>query len=69
MFTIFFRTSGVVNISYLDNGKTKDYQTYIEVWLKPLVSPLKEQRPLDGRKNLKYHFNARPYVQSIYKRG
>jgi hypothetical protein len=28
MFTIFFRTSGVA----------KDYVTYIEVWLKPLVS-------------------------------
>ncbi len=43
---------------------------HIEVWLKPLVSPLKEQRPLNGRKNIKfYHFNARPYVQSIYKRG
>jgi hypothetical protein len=38
MFTIFFRTSGVVNISYLDKRKTKDYVTYIEVWLKHLVS-------------------------------
>ena len=35
---IFFRTSGVMNMPYLDKGKTKDFDTYIEVWLKPLVS-------------------------------
>ena len=28
LFTIFFRTSGVVHISYLDKGKTIDHQTY-----------------------------------------
>ena len=44
MFTLFFRTSGVVNISYLDMGKTKDYQTYIEVRLKPHFSTLKEKK-------------------------
>jgi len=38
MFTLFFGTSGVVNVSYLDKGKTRDYQGNIEVWLKPLVS-------------------------------
>ena len=38
MFTLFFRTSGVVHISYLDKGKTKDHQTYIKDCLKPLVS-------------------------------
>ena len=44
-------------------------QTYIEVWLKPLVSTLKEQRPLNGSKNLKfYHFNARPHVQKDVKK-
>jgi hypothetical protein len=44
MFTIFYKTSGVVNKSYLDKGKTNDYQTYIEVWLKPLVNTLKEKK-------------------------
>ncbi len=64
MFTLFFRTSGVVNISYLDMRKTKDYQTYIEVRLKPHVSTLKEKKTMYGTKNLKfYHFNARPHVQ------
>ena len=68
MFTIFYRTSGVVNISYLDKGKTNDYQTYIEVWLKHLVSTLKEQRPMYGTKNLKFHHdNARSHVQKDVK--
>ena len=41
LFTIFFRTSGVVHISYLDKGKTIDHQTYIKDCLKTLVSTLK----------------------------
>jgi hypothetical protein len=69
MFTIFFRTSGVVNISYLDKGKTKDYQTYIEVWLNPLVSTLKGKNLMYGTKNLKlFHFSARPHVQKDVKK-
>ena len=69
MLNIFFRTSGVVNISYLDKRKTKDYQTYIEVWLKPLVSTLKEKNLVYGTKNLKlFHFNARPHVQKDVKK-
>ena len=68
MLTIFFRTSGVVHISYLDKGKTKDHQTCIKVCLKPLVSTLKEQRPMYGTKNLKYHHdNARPHVHKDVK--
>ena len=46
LFTIFFRTSGVVHISYLDKGKTINHQTYIKDCLKLLVSTLKEQRPM-----------------------
>jgi hypothetical protein len=65
MLNIFLGTSGVVNISYLDKGKTKDHQKYIKVCLKPLVSTLKEQRPMYGTKNLKFHHvNARPHVHS-----
>ena len=56
LFTIFFRTSDVVHISYLDKGKTIDHQTHIKDCLKPLVSTLKEQRPIMyGTKNLKFH--------------
>ena len=69
LFTIFFRTSGVVHISYLDKGKTIDHQTYIKDCLKPLVSTLKEQRPMYGTKNLKFHHdNARPHVHKDVKK-
>ena len=69
MFTIFFRTSDVVHISYLDKGKTIDHQTYIKDCLKPLVRTLKEQRPMDGTKNLKFHHdNARPHVHKGVKK-
>jgi hypothetical protein len=68
MFILFFR-SGVVNISYLDKVKTKDYQIYIEVWLKALVSTLKEKKTMHGTKNPKFdHFNARPHVQKEVKK-
>ena len=68
LFTLFFRTSGVVHISYLDKGKTIDHQTYIKDCLKPLVRTLKEQRPMDGTKNLKFHHdNARPHVHKDLK--
>jgi hypothetical protein len=46
MFTIFYRTSSVVHISYLDKGRTKHHQTNIKDCLKPIVSTLKEQRPM-----------------------
>ena len=55
MFTLFFRTSGVVHISYLDKRKTKEHQTYIKDSLKPLVSALKKKRPIYGIQNLKFH--------------
>ena len=68
LFTIFFRTSGVLHISYLDKGKTIDHQTYIKC-LKHLVSTLKEQRPMYGTKNLKFHHdNARPHVHKDVKK-
>ena len=55
MFTLFFRTSGVVPLSYLGKGKTKDHQAHINDCLKPLVSTLKEQKTIYGCQNLKFH--------------
>ena len=40
LFTIFFRASDIVHISYLVKGKTINYQTYIKDCLKPLVGTL-----------------------------
>jgi [histone H3]-lysine36 N-dimethyltransferase SETMAR len=63
MFTIFFRTTGVVHISYLDEGKTIDHKTYINSCIKPIIKILNKQRPTLGCKNLKFHHdNAKPHV-------
>ena len=63
MFTIFFKSDGVVHISYLDKGETIDHKKYLTSCLKPLVSTLNKRRPISGTKNLKFHHdNARPHV-------
>jgi [histone H3]-lysine36 N-dimethyltransferase SETMAR len=54
MFTIFFRTSGVVHISYLKGRGTINHQTYLKDCLRPLVHTLNVQRPQCGTKNLKF---------------
>ena len=69
LFIIFFRASGIVHISYLDKGKTINHQTYIKDCLEPLVSTLKEQRPICGTRNLKFHHdNAKPHVHVSVKK-
>ena len=65
MFTIFFRTTGVIHISYLKKGETVNNKSYINNCLKPLVKSLNEQRPICGTKNIKFHHdNARPHIHS-----
>ena len=65
MFSIFFRTTGVAHISYLQSGRTIDHKTYTNDCLKPLVHTLNEQKPLSGTKKMKFHQdNARPHVHS-----
>lgn len=67
MFSIFFRTSGVVHISHLKEGETINHQIYLKDNIRPLVRVLNEQRPQCGTKNLKFlHDNARPHIhQSV----
>ena len=45
MYMIFFKRSGVVQMSRLDNGKTINHDSYIEETLKPLVKDINAQRP------------------------
>ena len=62
MFSIFFRISDVVLISYLDRGVSL-LTINIKDCLKLLVSSLKEHRSKCDTKNLKsHHDNARPNV-------
>ena len=63
MFSIFFRTTGVVHIDAAGKGETINNQYYIENCLKPVVKALEIGRPKSGTKNLKIlHDNARPHV-------
>ena len=63
MFSIFFKTTGVVHISYLKKGETINSESYINNCLKTLVKSLNEQRPTCGTKNMKFHHdNALPHV-------
>jgi [histone H3]-lysine36 N-dimethyltransferase SETMAR len=69
MFTLFFKTTGVVHLSYLEKGKTINHNTYINNCLKPLVDTLNRERPVTGTKNMKFHHdNARPHVHSSVTR-
>ena len=63
MFRIFFKSNGVVHLSYLDKGKTIDQYPYLNDCLKPLVTALNKQMPTIGTKNIKFHHvNAKPHV-------
>ena len=63
MFSIFFKSNGVVHVSYLDKGNTIDQYKYLNDCLKALVTELNKQRPTLGNKNIKcHHDNAKPHV-------
>jgi len=63
MFTIFFKSTGLVHCSYMDKGKTINARNYIEDSLKPLIQTIKSQRVKSGVKRLKLlHDNAKPHV-------
>ena len=63
MFTIFFKRSGCLHITYMDKGKTINKDSYINDCLVPLAYTLKRQRPSTGAKNIKlHHDNARPHA-------
>lgn len=68
MFSIFFKSNGVVHVTYLESGKTIDNERYLNDCLKPLVKAINKLRPSCGTKNLKFHHdNARPHVHSSVK--
>ena len=65
MFAIFYKSYGVVQVSYFDKGVSVDHKTYLDGCIKPMVEALKQQRPMTGVKNMKFHHdNARPHVHS-----
>ena len=63
MFSIFFKSIGVVHVSYLDKDKTIDQYSYLNDCLKQLVTTLNMQRPTIDTKNIKFHHdNAKHHV-------
>ena len=59
MVTFMFKLTGPLLIYCLDKGKTISAQTYIEDFLKPIVSAIEKQLPTSGSKYLKIlHKNA-----------
>jgi histone-lysine N-methyltransferase SETMAR len=68
MFSIFFKSTGVVHLTYLESGKTIDNNSYLNDCLKPLVKRINEQRPTSSTNNMKFHHdNARPHIHSSVK--
>ena len=63
MFSVFFKSTGVIHIVYAYSGEKIDNNYYIENCLKPVVKALKIDRAQCGAKNMKIlHDNARPHV-------
>ena len=50
MFNIFFKSNGVVHVSYLDKGKTIGQYLYLNDCLKPMVTTLNKKRQTKGSK-------------------
>jgi histone-lysine N-methyltransferase SETMAR len=65
MFSIFFRSTGHIQISYCDKGVTIDNQRYINDCLNPMIQEVESQRPECGVRDMYLlHDNARPHVHS-----
>ena len=68
MFSIFFKTTGMIHIDCMENGATITSDYYIENCLKPVIEEINKQRPTSSTKNMKIlHDNARPHVTKTVK--
>jgi len=65
LFSVFFRSTGPLQITYMESGVTIDHQVYIDDCLSPMIQEVQSQRPSQGvRDMLLLHDNARPHVHS-----
>lgn len=65
MFSIFFRSTGVVQITYLEKGVTVDNQRYINDCLTPMIQEVESKRPGHGVRDMfLLHDNAKPHVHN-----
>jgi len=65
LFCIFFRSTGAIQITYMDNSVTIDNQVYINDCLSPMIQRVTSERPSQGVRDMwLLHDNARPHVHS-----
>jgi len=68
MVSVFYKTTGLVHVHFLNKGETIDANIYINNCLKPVVRAINELRPTSGTTNMKFHHdNARPHVAQSVK--
>ena len=63
MYSIFFKTTGLVHLDCMEQGKTITSNYYVNNCLNPVLKEIIKQRPTSGATNMKFlHDNARPHV-------
>ena len=68
MFTVFFRSTGVVFVDCLESGQTVSAIYYRDNVLKPVMEKVREQKVISGVKSMKIlHDNARPHTAKLVK--
>ncbi|XP_065662665.1 histone-lysine N-methyltransferase SETMAR-like [Hydra vulgaris] len=60
MLYIFFKTTGVVHLGYVEKGDTIASEYYIKNCLKPLICEINKQRPKTGNSNSNSKFQISP---------
>lgn len=68
MFSITFKSTGVLHIECVEKGKTITGDYYLNNCLKPTVGEINKQRPSSGTTNMKMlHDGARPHITKSVK--
>jgi len=64
MVSVFFKSTDLDHIYFLEKGETVNAQSYIKNSLGPLASTINEQSPAPGTKKMKFdHDNEKPLVK------
>jgi histone-lysine N-methyltransferase SETMAR len=65
MFSIFFRSTGIVLVHMLERAKTMNNIYYIDHCLVPALKAIKDERPSTGADRIRLlHDNARPHIHN-----
>ena len=68
MFCIFFRSTGLVHITYVEEGRNVDSEYYIRNCLAQVISSINTDRPNSGTSHMRLlHDNATPHIAKNVK--